>query len=82
MLLGDLEGLPESLKSLSTTGLLSREDPKKIGGWLDAAVGAGLLRATDDVYRTLSLTRPGRDVMSGRQPEAELTLPGASPARS
>ena len=75
MLRGDLEGLPESLQSLSTTGLLSREDPKKIGRWLDAAVGAGLLRSSDDVYRTLSLTRLGRDVMSGRRPDAELTLP-------
>ncbi len=75
MLRGDLEGLPEGLKSLSTTGLLSGEDPKKIGGWLDAAVGAGLLQASDDVYRTLSLTRLGREVMSGRQPEAEMTLP-------
>ena len=81
MLRGDLEGLPESLQSLSTTGLLSGEDPKKIGRWLDAAVGAGLLRSSDDVYRTLSLTRPGRDVMSGRQPAAELTLPEPPRAR-
>ena len=75
MLRGEIEDLPESLKTLSTTGLLAREDPKKIGRWLDAAVGAGLLQATDDVYRTLSLTRPGRDVMSGRRPDAEMTLP-------
>jgi ATP-dependent DNA helicase RecQ len=81
MLRGELEGLPESLKSLSTTGLLSREDPKKIGRWLDAAVGGGLLAASDDVYRTLSLTRLGRDVMSGRRPEAELTLPEPPRAR-
>ena len=75
MLRGEIEDLPDSLKTLSTTGLLSAEDPKKIGRWLDAAVGAGLLQATDDVYRTLSLTRPGRDVMSGRRPDAEMTLP-------
>src|SRR6266545_1563665 len=75
MLRGEIEELPESLKSLSTTGLLSREDPKKIGRWLEAAVGGGLLRTSDDVYRTLSLTRLGRDVMSGRRPDAELTLP-------
>ncbi len=81
MLRGDLEGLPESLQSLSTTGLLSGDDPKKIGRWLDAAVGAGLLLASDDVYRTLSLTRPGRDVMSGRRPDAELTLPEPPRAR-
>src|SRR6266511_923462 len=81
MLRGEIEELPESLKSLSTTGLLSREDPKKIGRWLDAAVGGGLLRASDDVYRTLSLTRLGRDVMSGRRPDAELTLPEPPRAR-
>jgi ATP-dependent DNA helicase RecQ len=80
MLRGDLEGLPESLTALSTTGLLSRESPEKIGRWLDAAVGAGLLAATDDVYRTLSLTKLGRDVMTGRNPRAELTLP--EPPRS
>ncbi len=81
MLRGEIEDLPESLKTLSTTGLLSREEPKKIGRWLDAAVGAGLLRATDDVYRTLSLTRSGRDVMAGRRSDAELTLPEPSRAR-
>jgi ATP-dependent DNA helicase RecQ len=81
MLAGDLEGLPESLKALSTTGLLSQEDPKKIDRWLDAAVGAGLLKASDDVYRTLSLTVLGRDVMAGRRPDAELTLPEPPRAR-
>jgi hypothetical protein len=75
MLVGNLEGLPEPLQNLSTTGLLSAEDPKKIERWVDAAVGAGLLRASDDVYRTLSLTPPGREVMAGRSTEAELTLP-------
>jgi ATP-dependent DNA helicase RecQ len=75
MLVGNLEGLPEPLQNLSTTGLLSTEDPKKIERWVDAAVGAGLLRASDDVYRTLSLTPPGREVMAGRSTEAELTLP-------
>ena len=75
MLRGDLDGLPEPLKTLSTTGLLAAEETKKIGGWIDAAVGAGLLAASDDVYRTLSLTRPGREVMAGRNPGAELTLP-------
>jgi len=75
MLVGDLENLPESLKSLSTTGLLAREEPKKIGRWIDAAVGAGLLKTSDDVYRTLSLTKKGRDVMAGRSSDADLTLP-------
>ncbi len=79
MLVGDLEGLPEALRSLSTTGLLSREEPRKIGRWIDAAAGAGLLRVSDDVYRTLSLTRRGREVMAGRSGEVDLTLP--EPAR-
>lgn len=75
MLAGHLEGLPDSLASLSTTGILSGQSPKSIGDWIDAAQGAGLLAATDDVYRTLSLTRAGRDVMSGRAPAVALTLP-------
>ncbi|HKA35989.1 MAG TPA: ATP-dependent DNA helicase RecQ [Thermoanaerobaculia bacterium] len=75
MLRGETDDLPETLKFLSTTGLLATEDPKKIGRFLDAAVGAGFLAASNDVYRTLSLTRPGRDVMTGRRPSAELTLP-------
>ena len=37
-----------------------------VGDWIDAAQGGGLLAATDDVYRTLSLTRAGREVMAGR----------------
>ncbi len=75
MLAGHLEGLPDSLASLSTTGILSGQSPKSIGDWIDAAQGAGLLAATDDAYRTLSLTRAGRDVMSGRAPAVALTLP-------
>ena len=75
MLTGDLEGLPESLSRLSTTGILAGESPRVVGDWIDAAQGGGLLAATDDVYRTLSLTRAGRDVMSGRTPQVALTLP-------
>ena len=30
-----------------------------VADWIDAAQGGGLLAATDDVYRTLSLTRDG-----------------------
>jgi ATP-dependent DNA helicase RecQ len=75
MLTGQLEGLPEPLTALSTTGLLSGEKPRAVEEWIDAAVGAGLLAATDDTYRTLSLTRLGRAVMAGRVVEVELTLP-------
>ena len=75
MLRGDLEGLPEPLTRLSTTGILAGEDERTVGDWIDAAQGGGLLSATDDVYRTLSLTPAGRDVMAGRTPEVALTLP-------
>ena len=75
MLTGDLEGLPEPLTQLSTTGILAGESPRTVGDWIDAAQGGGLLAATDDVYRTLSLTRAGREVMAGRTPQVALTLP-------
>jgi ATP-dependent DNA helicase RecQ len=75
MLIGRLEGLPESLTGLSTTGILGGETEKAVGGWIDAALGAGLLAASDDSYRTLSLTRSGREVMAGRETEVALSLP-------
>jgi ATP-dependent DNA helicase RecQ len=75
MLTGQLEGLPEPLTALSTTGLLAGEKPRAVEEWIEAALGAGLLAATDDTYRTLSLTRLGRAVMAGRVVEVELTLP-------
>nr|MDQ5871042.1 ATP-dependent DNA helicase [Acidobacteriota bacterium] len=75
MLTGSLEGLPERLTGLSTTGLLEGERPRAVEEWIDAAVGAGLLAATEDAYRTLALTRPGREVMAGRVERVELTLP-------
>jgi ATP-dependent DNA helicase RecQ len=75
MLTGKLEGLPERLTGLSTTGILADERPAAVEEWIEAATGAGLLAATDDAYRTLSLTRRGRDVMAGRIAEVELTLP-------
>ena len=51
-----LEGLPEPLARLSTTGLLAGERGRR--RFVDAAPGGGLLAATDDPYRTLSLTPP------------------------
>ena len=75
MLLGDLEGLPESLARLTTTGLLAGETKVRVEGFLDGALGAGLLRATDDPYRTLSLTAEGRAVMAGKVAEVLLPLP-------
>ena len=79
MLTGELEGLPDSLTRLSTTGILAGESARTVGDWIDAAQGGGLLAATDDAYRTLSLTPAGRDVMAGRTPLVALTLP--EPAR-
>jgi ATP-dependent DNA helicase RecQ len=81
MLTGDLEGLPEPLTRLSTTGILSGDSAKSVGDWVDAALGGGLLAATDDVYRTLSLTAAGREVMSGREPDVALTRPEPPPPR-
>jgi ATP-dependent DNA helicase RecQ len=85
MLTGRLEGLPEPLTGLSTTGLLAAEKPRAVEEWIDAAVGAALLAATDDTFRTLSLTRLGRDVMAGRVTGVELTRPeeprGRPPSR-
>jgi ATP-dependent DNA helicase RecQ len=75
MLAGDLEGLPDSLAHLSTTGLLSKVTARRIGDWIDAALAADLLAASDDAYRTLSLTRRGRDVMAGRAADVALALP-------
>ncbi len=75
MLRGDMEGLPDSLSRLSTTGILAGESARSVGDWIDAAQGGGLLAATDDSYRTLSLTSAGRDVMAGRTSRVALTLP-------
>ena len=77
MLTGSLEGLPESLTTLSTTGILAGESPRSVEGWIDAALGGGLLAATEDAYRTLSLTRAGRDAMAGRTTQVSLTPPEA-----
>ena len=75
MLLGDVEGLPESLARLTTTGLLAGERKERVERFLDGAVVGGLLRATDDSYRTLSLTPEGRAVMAGKVAEVVLPLP-------
>ena len=75
MLTGDCDGLPEPLTRLSTTGILAADGARTVGDWIDAAQGGGLLAASDDAYRTLSLTRAGREVMAGRTPAVSLTLP-------
>jgi ATP-dependent DNA helicase RecQ len=75
MLVGDTSALPEALAGLSTTGLLREEQPRQIERWIDAACGAGLLCASNDQYRTLSLTALGRDVMAGRVADVRITVP-------
>jgi len=82
MLTGNLDGLPEPLTRLSTTGILSQEGAKSVEAWIDSALGADLLRASDDVYRTLSLTRLGREVMAGRAAGVEVAPPRTDPVPS
>jgi ATP-dependent DNA helicase RecQ len=82
MLTGELDGLPESLTRLSTTGILAAESPGTVGDWIDAAQGGGLLAASDDAFRTLSLTPAGREVMAGRTARVALTLPQPPPPRT
>ncbi len=75
MLVGDLEALPEPLTRLSTTGLLRDQPPGNIERWIDAAAAAGLIQASNDQYRTLSLTPLGREVMAGRIEEVRMAVP-------
>lgn len=75
MLAGRTEELPEVLVSLSTTGLLSEQEPKLIEKWIDALVGAGALVASPDVYRTLRLSSAGREVMAGRKTSLSILVP-------
>jgi ATP-dependent DNA helicase RecQ len=82
MLTGQLEDLPEPLTRLSTTGILRHEPVKTIEQWIDAARAAGLLRASDDQYQTLSLTMLGRDVMTGRVEDVPVAAPAARPTSS
>jgi ATP-dependent DNA helicase RecQ len=79
MLVGNLENLPEPLTHLSTTGLLRDQSPWTVERWIDAAVAAGLIQASNDQYRTLSLTPLGRDVMAGRVEEVKMTVPISRP---
>ena len=75
MLVGDTDELPPSLKGLSTTGLLRDQTSKSVENWIDAALGADLLAASADEYRTLRLTPLGRDVMAGRVTNVSIAVP-------
>jgi ATP-dependent DNA helicase RecQ len=81
MLVGDVEDLPESLAGVSASGALRGERPRAVEHWIDAACGSGLIRVSDDQYRTLSLTPSGRDVMDGRDSDVSMAPPAAPPAK-
>ena len=75
MLVGEVDGLPPGLAALSTTGLLKELGLRSVERWIDAAMGGGLVNASPDEFRTLSLTPLGREVMAGRVAEVALTVP-------
>jgi ATP-dependent DNA helicase RecQ len=76
MLVGRTDGLPEPLTRLSTTGLLSMHDQRVVERWIDSACAAGLIAASNDQYRTLSLTTLGREVMADRVEAVQMNVPG------
>jgi len=82
MLVGNVEDLPEPLTRTSTTGLMRDEDPRTVERWIDAASAAGLIRVSDDQYRTLSLTTLGREVMAGRVEGVQMAVPVVRHARA
>jgi ATP-dependent DNA helicase RecQ len=75
MLVGAVEDLPAPLTGLSTTGLLRDHEARFVERWIDTASAGGLIRVSADKYRTLGLTRLGRDVMAGRATEVALLVP-------
>ncbi|MGH9257198.1 MAG: RecQ family ATP-dependent DNA helicase [Vicinamibacterales bacterium] len=84
MLAGHTDGLPDALTRLSTTGLLSTYDLRLVERWIDSACAAGLIAASADRYRTLSLTALGREVMADRVEAVRMNvprLPGRAPSR-
>lgn len=78
MLMGDASELPSGLAGLSTVGLLKHEQADTIEAWIDATVAAGLVVVSPDKYRTLALTTPGREVMSGRARQVRIASPFGS----
>jgi len=81
MLVGDVEGLPAGMAGASVSGALRGERPRTLERWIDAACGAGLIRVSEDQYRTLSLTAPGRDVMDGRAEDVSIAPPMQAPVK-
>jgi len=81
MLKGDIPSLPQALTMLSTTGSLSHETADAIAAWIDAAIAAGLVAASNDQYRTLRLTDRGWDVIHGRVQDPQIRRPFGAPMR-
>ncbi|MFO7691911.1 MAG: ATP-dependent DNA helicase RecQ [Vicinamibacterales bacterium] len=82
MLAGGVEDLPEALAELPASGALRAERPRTIEHWIAAAGGGGLIRVSEDQYRTLSLTPLGREVMDGRSADVIMAPPAAPPVKS
>ena len=80
MLRGDVDDLPEPLAAVSTAGALRGHGADFIDRWIDAAAEAGLIAVSADTYRTLSLTAPGRDVLTGRVGDPAIVPPVGRPA--
>jgi len=81
MLSGDIEDLPETLAELPASGALRGERPRTIEHWVAAACGGGLIRVSEDQYRTLSLTPLGREVMDGRAADVRMAPPVTPPPK-
>jgi ATP-dependent DNA helicase RecQ len=79
MLLGDTDDLPPVLASLSVAGSLGDCDAAAVHDWIDSATTGGLLAASPDKYRVLSVTRLGRDVLTGRVTAVRLPVPDLNP---
>jgi ATP-dependent DNA helicase RecQ len=82
MLAGDIEDLPEMMAGLPASGALREARPRTIEHWIAAACGGGLIRVSEDQYRTLSLTALGREVLDGRSADVRLAPPVTPPAKS
>ncbi len=75
MLVGDTADLPDTLRHLSTTGMLRHEPAEVLHSWISACVAASLVSVPSDRYRTLSLTPEGRQAMHGQASMANLARP-------
>jgi ATP-dependent DNA helicase RecQ len=82
MLAGSIEDLPETLAGLPASGALRDERPRTIEHWIAAACGGGLIRVSEDQYRTLSLTPLGREVMDGRSADVQMAPPVTPQAKA